>query len=57
MVFLLQNLVTHIFLAYFYLLNLYNTLWPAADNDPQNQWLTALEKSQFFRLFEILFIA
>ena len=31
------HLIIEIYVVtYFYLLNLYNTLWPAADNDPHN---------------------
>ena len=52
-VFSFQNIVKHIFLAYIIFKKTMEK-WPFLD---QNHWLTALEKSQFFRLFELFFIA
>ena len=51
-VFSFQNIVKHISLAY--ILKKTMEKWPFLD---QNHWLTALEKSQFFRLVELFFIA
>ena len=40
---------------YFYLLNLYNTLWPAADNDPKRAALyNFLIKIHKFKLKQIV---